>query len=45
MLHALIVDDEPLACAELEALLREIGTVEVAGRCLNAVGRSQPEVS
>ena len=37
MLRALIVDDEPLACDELEALLREVGPVEVAGKCLNAV--------
>jgi two-component system LytT family response regulator len=36
-LRALIVDDEPPACAELEALLLETGQVEVVGRSLNAV--------
>ncbi len=36
-LRAFIVDDEPLACAELEALLLEIGQVEVIGRSLDAV--------
>lgn len=37
MLRALIVDDEPLACDELEALLRELGPLELVGKCPNAV--------
>jgi two-component system LytT family response regulator len=37
VLRAVIVDDEPLACDELEALLREAGPLEIVGKCLNAV--------
>jgi two-component system LytT family response regulator len=50
MLRALVVDDEPPACAELEALLLEVGHVEVVGRSLDAVGalpllrRERPDV-
>jgi two-component system LytT family response regulator len=36
-MRALIVDDEPLACAELAALLLEVGQLAVVGKCLNAV--------
>lgn len=37
MIRALVVDDEPNARAELAALLRETGAVEVVGQCGNAV--------
>jgi two-component system, LytTR family, response regulator len=37
MMRALIVDDEPLARDELDALLRETGRFRVVGRCGNAV--------
>lgn len=37
MIRALIVDDEPHAREELEALLAETGAFEIAGRCANAV--------
>ncbi|MCM2335021.1 MAG: two-component system response regulator BtsR [Anaeromyxobacteraceae bacterium] len=37
MIRALVVDDEPNARAELAALLRETGAVEVVGQCANAV--------
>lgn len=36
-LRAVIVDDEPLACAELEALLLEVAQVEVVARSHDAV--------
>lgn len=35
-MRALIVDDEPLARADLSALLEEVGGVEIAGECANA---------
>jgi two-component system LytT family response regulator len=50
MIRALVVDDEPNACAELEALLGETGAVEVVGRCgnaieaLKAIRRERPDV-
>jgi two-component system LytT family response regulator len=37
VIRALVVDDEPNARAELAALLRETGAVEVVGTCANAV--------
>jgi len=37
VIRALIVDDEPLARAELSQLLGETGLVEVVGRCGNAL--------
>ena len=37
MMRALIVDDEPLACAELAAQLLEVGQLAVVGKCLNAI--------
>jgi two-component system LytT family response regulator len=50
MMRALIVDDEPLARDELDALLRETARFEVVGKCGNAVEalqvlrRERPEV-
>jgi two-component system, LytTR family, response regulator len=50
MMRALIVDDEPLARDELDALLRETGRFEVVGKCGNALEalqvlrRERPEV-
>jgi len=50
MMRALVVDDEPNACAELEALLVETGAFEVVGQCGNAIEglaairRERPEV-
>ncbi|HET9596284.1 MAG TPA: two-component system response regulator BtsR [Anaeromyxobacteraceae bacterium] len=49
-MRALIVDDEPLARDELDALLRETGRFEVVGKCGDALGalqvlrRERPEV-
>ena len=37
MLRALIVDDQPLACDGLGALVRVVGPAEVAGQGLRAV--------
>jgi two-component system LytT family response regulator len=37
MMRALIVDDEPLAGDELEALLRETGAISIVGKCANAL--------
>ena len=50
MMRALIVDDEPLARDELDALLRETGRFEVVGKCgdaltaLQVLRRERPEV-
>jgi two-component system response regulator AlgR len=50
MMRVLIVDDEPLACARLTALLAECDEVEVVGRvgdgeaALLAIGETQPDV-
>lgn len=50
MMRALVVDDEPNACAELEALLGETGAFELVGRCANAIDglkairRERPDV-
>jgi len=50
MIRALIVEDEPHARLELEALLRETGAFEVVGACgnaieaLKAIRRTRPEV-
>jgi two-component system, LytTR family, response regulator len=49
-MRALIVDDEPLARDELDALLRETGRFEVVGKCgdalsaLQVLRRERPEV-
>lgn len=50
MMRALIVDDEPGARAELRALLEQVGGIEIAGECpnaveaLQAVQRERPDV-
>lgn len=50
MMRALIVDDEPGARAELRALVEQVGGVEIAGECpnaveaLRAVHRERPDV-
>jgi two-component system, LytTR family, response regulator len=49
-LRALLVDDEPLACDELRALVEETGAFEIVGVCANAiealkaVQRDRPDV-
>jgi two-component system LytT family response regulator len=50
MMRALIVDDEPFARDELEALLAETGAFEIAGKCgdavqaIQAIRRERPDV-
>jgi CheY-like chemotaxis protein len=50
MMRAIIIDDEPLAREELEAILHETGYFEVVGRCgdaltaIHAIRRERPDV-
>jgi two-component system LytT family response regulator len=50
MMRALLIDDEPLAREELEAILRETGYFDVVGRCgdaleaIQAIRRERPDV-